>query len=209
MAGRQARVPLIIGNTSAEIGGGFVNSSSSKEELFSLFGELSDEVMAAYDPDGNKDLAEVLTKFNTDWVWGEPARFTASVFVSNDQPAYVYHFGYVPSSNQQWARYGAGHGSEVPYVFGTLDGGRNGQPSPESQNLAKTLNTYWANFAKKQNPNGEGLPEWPLYDIHNGGILDIQPDGILIGTPDPRKARLDVIDKARAMRTQIQTRGGI
>jgi para-nitrobenzyl esterase len=39
-SGRQARVPLIIGNTSAEIGGGFVNSSSSKEDLFSLFGKL-------------------------------------------------------------------------------------------------------------------------------------------------------------------------
>jgi para-nitrobenzyl esterase len=52
-AGRQADVPLIIGNTSAEVGGSFVNNSSSKEELFSLFGELEDEAKAAYDPDGN------------------------------------------------------------------------------------------------------------------------------------------------------------
>src|SRR5699024_1088977 len=46
-AGRQADVPLIIGNTSAEIGGSFVNNSSSKEELFSLFGQLEDEAKVA------------------------------------------------------------------------------------------------------------------------------------------------------------------
>jgi para-nitrobenzyl esterase len=208
-AGRQARIPLIIGNTSAEIGGGFVNSSGSKEELFSLFGELSDEANAAYDPDGNKDFAEVLTRFNTDWAWGEPARFTVRAFVANEQPAYIYHFGYVSASSRVWATHGAGHGSEVAYVFGNLDGGRGGQPSPEDQALAKIMNSYWANFAKTGNPNGEGLPEWPPYATHKDEILDIQSDGTLIGKPDPRKARLDVIEKAGALRTQIQTRGGI
>ncbi|MEI6048180.1 MAG: carboxylesterase family protein [Bacteroidota bacterium] len=54
--GTQARVTLMIGNNSAEIGGPFVNASSSKEELFSLFGELKDEAKAAYDPDGTKEF---------------------------------------------------------------------------------------------------------------------------------------------------------
>ncbi len=65
-AGRQARVPLNIGNCSAEIGGAFVNNSSSKEALFSLFGELEADAKAAFDPDGSKEFAEVITKFNTD-----------------------------------------------------------------------------------------------------------------------------------------------
>ena len=45
--GRQAHIPLMIGNNSAEIGGNFVNQSKSKEELFALFGELKDEAIAA------------------------------------------------------------------------------------------------------------------------------------------------------------------
>ena len=57
-AGRQARVPLMIGNNSAEIGGPFVNSSTSKEELFSMFGELKEEAKAAYDPDGTKGFSQ-------------------------------------------------------------------------------------------------------------------------------------------------------
>src|SRR6185295_7112404 len=50
-AGNQARVPLIIGNCSAEIGGAFVSTSTSKNALFALFGELEAEAKAAFDPE--------------------------------------------------------------------------------------------------------------------------------------------------------------
>ncbi|RYZ57501.1 MAG: carboxylesterase, partial [Chitinophagaceae bacterium] len=116
-AGRQARVPLIIGNSSAEIGGAFVSTASSKEALFASFGDLEAESKAAFDPQGDKAFAEVLTKFNTDWVWGEPARMTARAFVAKRAPAYMFQFGYVPAANRQRSPYGAGHGSEVSFVF--------------------------------------------------------------------------------------------
>jgi len=107
------------------------------------------------------------------------------------------------------ARYGAGHGSEVSYVFGNLTG-RDGAPvDPKDKEVAKMMNTYWANFAKTGNPNGDGLPEWPVYNIQNEEILDIQSDGKSVGKPDPRKARLDVIEKAGTLRNHIQSRGGI
>jgi len=207
-AGRQALVPLIIGNCSAEIGGGFVNSSNSKEELFSLFGELEGEAKAAYDPDGDKEFAEVITKFNTDWVWGEPARMTARTFLANGEPAYIYHFGYVPAQMRERLRYGAGHGSEVAYVFNTLNARWGAsEVTPEDEKLAQIMNAYWTNFAKTGDPNGEGLPVWPLYDTQKEEILDIALDGIPSGKADPRKARLDVIDKAFKWRYRLQSRG--
>jgi para-nitrobenzyl esterase len=207
-AGRQANVPLIIGNCSAEIGGSFVNTSSSKEELFSLFGELECEAKAAYDPDGKKEFAEVITKFNTDWVWGEPARMTARAFVAKGQPVYIYHFGYVPAPMRERSPYGAGHGSEVSYVFNTLNARWGAtEVTPEEIKLAQMMNTYWANFAKTGNPNGEGLPIWPLYNTQKEEILDIESDGKPIGKPDPRKARLDVIEKAFKLKDRLQSRG--
>lgn len=206
-AGRQARVPLIIGNCSAEIGGGFVNASSSKEELFSRFGELEGEAKAAYDPDGNKEFAEVVTRFNTDKVWAEPGRFTARAFVAKGEPAYIYLFSYVPAPLKERMRYGAAHGSEVPFVFDNLGARAGSTPAPEDEAVAKMMNAYWVNFAKTGDPNGKGLPKWPVYSPKKNEILDIQTDGKPMGKPDPRKARLDVIEKAVNMGDKLQPNG--
>ena len=207
-AGRQANVPLIIGNCSAEIGGGFVNNSNSKEELFNLFGNLKEEAKAAFDPENNKEFAEVITRFNTDWAWGEPARMVARKFIDVNAPVYLFHFDYVPPAMRERARFGAGHGSEVGYVFNSLNERRGGlEPSAEEKELARIMNSYWVNFSKTGNPNDESLPNWPLYNTQNEEILDIEPTGIPVGKSDPRKSRLDVIEKASSLRDKLQTRG--
>lgn len=212
-AGNQTSVPLIIGNTSAEIGGGFVNSSSTKEELFALFGELDDEAKAAYDPDNTKEFTEVQTRFNTDWVWGEPARFTANSFATIGEPAYVFLFSYVPAHMNERMKYGPGHGTDIAYTFNKLGIGGFGPPPPpstdEDKEVSRIMNAYWVNFAKTGNPNGNDLPKWPIYKAKKGQILDVQPDGNAVGKPDPRKTRLNVIEKAFKFREKIQTQGGI
>lgn len=209
IVGSQTKVPLIIGSCSGEIGGAFISLSDSKEALFSQFGELKDEAKTVYDPDGNKEFNEVITKFNTDWVWAEPGRFAARAFIANGESAFVYRFGFVPASMNEWMKYGAGHGSEIGYVFNKLNA-RWGNPktTPEEEQLAKIINTYWANFAKTGNPNGEGLASWPLYNSKSEEILLIGSDGLQIAITDPSKARLDLIEKAMKFRSQVQSRGG-
>ena len=206
-AGKQARVPLMIGNNSAEIGGPFVNASKSKEELFSLFGKLADEAKAAYDPDGNKEFAEVQTRFNTDKVWAEPARFTASMFAAKGYPAYIFLFSYVPAGMKERMRFGPGHGTDISYAFDNLRAPNGSTVAPEDKEVARMMNAYWVNFARTGNPNGIGLPKWPVYTPQRNEILDIQSDGKPVGKPDPRKARLDVIEKAVNMGDKLQPNG--
>lgn len=206
-AGRQANVLLMIGNNSAEIGGGFVNNSKSKDELFTLFGKLSDEAKTAYDPDGNKEFAEVQTRFNTDKVWAEPARFVASSYAAIGVPAYVFLFSYVPATMKERMKYGPGHGTDISYVFDNLGDRPGSTPAPEDKEVAKIMNSYWVNFAKTGNPNGMGLPNWPVYNPKTNEILDVQSDGKPVGKPDPRKARLDVIEKAVNMGDKLQPNG--
>jgi para-nitrobenzyl esterase len=193
-AGRQVRVPLIIGSNSADFVG-FI-SADTKVGLFSQFGERKAEAMAAYDPNGATELGTLLVMAGADRVQAEPARFTASAFVTKGAPAYVYRFSCVPASMQERWRNGVPHPAEIPYVFDTVGAGRGAAPTPQDQAVARTINTYWANFAKTGEPNGPGLPRWPRHDPGKNEILEFRPDGLPVAALDPRKARLDVTELA-------------
>lgn len=194
--GRAPRIPVIIGSNSAEVSGGFVNANS-KEALLNLFGAMKSDAGSVYDADGNTELPKMLTMVNTDKVWAEPARFTARAITASGASAYIYLFSYVSPSMQQRMRYGAAHASEIPYVFDNLRTPPNGAAiDPKDQAVAKMMNTYWANFAKTGNPNGSGLPNWPGFTNRKNELLEIQSDGTAKGKLDPKKARIDLIEKA-------------
>jgi len=172
-------------------------NAGSKEELLSLFGNIKDEASAVYDPTGNTELAEMLTMVNTDKVWAEPARFTASAFVEKGIPAYIYLFSYVPTSMQERLKYGAPHASEIAYVFNNLNARRGIDTiTTEDRKIANMMNTYWANFAKTGNPNGQDLPTWPVYSSQKNELIEFKSDGAANSISDPKKARMDVIEKA-------------
>src|SRR5690606_40702867 len=94
-----------------------------------------------------------------------------------------------------------GHGSEVSFVCNTLHArwGAQGEATAEEEELARIMNTCWANFAKTGDPNGNGLPDWPEYDNQKEEILDVSLDGQVDSKPDPRKARFDVDRKSRRL----------
>ncbi len=194
-AGRQPRVPLMLGSNSADTAGNRVRART-KDELFARYGQWSGEAKAAYDPDATTDLATLVQRANDDFGQAEPARFAADAFAAQGSPAYLYRFSYVQTSMREQLRAGTPHGGEIAYVFGTLSAGRGGAPTPEDLSVSRLAQSYWVNFAKTGDPNGPGLPTWPRHVADDGQIFEFRPNGSASAGPDSRKARLDVTRKA-------------
>ncbi len=194
-AGRQPNVPLLVGSNSADTAGNRIRATT-KDELFARFGESSAQARAAYDPDGTADLATLVARANDDFGQAEPARFAANAFAANGSPVYRYRFSYVQAAMREQMRAGAPHGGEIAYVFGTLTARPGSTLTPEDQGVSRLAQTYWVNFARAGDPNGEGLPTWPRHDPKKDVIFEFRADGTAGAGPDPRKARLDVTQRA-------------
>jgi para-nitrobenzyl esterase len=58
---------------------------------------------------------------------------------------------------------GAVHSAEIEYALGNLPGNRVYDWQPEDYMVSTVMQNYFLNFIKNKNPNGLGLPYWPLY----------------------------------------------
>ncbi|MEM7367859.1 MAG: carboxylesterase family protein [Bacteroidota bacterium] len=92
--------------------------------------------------------------------------------------SYVYEFQFVPTDKPDFPNYGAFHSAEVPFALHTLD--HWNRPWQERDRKMETLmSTYWVNFAKSGNPNGDQLPTWEAYDAEIGNILLLNDTSIM------------------------------
>lgn len=190
-AGRGAKIPVMAGANSADIG---FPRGRTMEALFAPFGADSAKAKAAYDPDGTGKVMEVGVAMAADQMMVEPARYTVRSLVQAGQKAYEFRFSYVAESmRNQWKR-GAPHATEIPFVFDTVTARYGKDLTPADQAIARAANTYWVNFAKTGNPNGAGLPEWPAYKPDSDQLMDFAIGGPA-AKPDPLKTRLDLIER--------------
>jgi para-nitrobenzyl esterase len=108
-------------------------------------------------------------------------------------PVYGYHFSYT-------SRYTpiASHVTEIPFVFGTLTPqqviGSTTPPAEQDRALARTMMSYWVNFAAHGDPNGSALPPWPAYDETD--VVQILGTTIE-ARPNPQAARFRFLDSFR------------
>lgn len=192
-AGTQARVPLMIGATSGDLG---LLQAGTKDALFAQFGAQADTLRRAYDPDGTRSLAALVAEIGGDQTMVEPARHTASLFSRRGIPAWHFRFSYVADSVRDRFPAGAPHASDVPFVMGTVRTRYQAATTPRDADMARAMNGYWANFAKTGDPNGKGLPRWPRYDAKADQVMDFSPEGRAEMKPEPRRARLDALAAA-------------
>lgn len=189
-AGKQARVPLIVGATSddAPIGA----RPGDKDALFAAFGAHQSEARAAYDPNGTLDADIVRRAMARDRAFLEPSRFIASAVQRTGQPVWFYRFSYVAQSLLPSP--GARHASDVPYMFGTVAARYGDKLAPLDVQASDAFHAYVENFARTGNPNGGGQANWKPFRAGDVELMDLAADGQARMTRDPFAARLDVTE---------------
>ncbi len=208
-AGRQAPVPLLAGWNADEVRGGVVlGKQKPTAETFAAqqrkrFGESAETLLKAYPASTDAEALESAAELAGDlfigystWKWLEVHLLTsrAPVFrYSFDRKIPVPPDAKVNGVPATAADIGARHAGEIEYVFGALDSVPKVTWQTADHKLSETMMSYWANFARKGNPNGRGLPRWPRYD-RAGGYQVLHLDSVTTSTPDTRRARYEALD---------------
>jgi para-nitrobenzyl esterase len=166
---QQNDVPLLIGSN-AEEARAMIDVSHETAALFDSdmehsVGQLPPPLLAAYPHATDEDAKQARLGLERDlrfgwdmWAW---ARLQAA---TGQNSVYYYSFRQQPPfpAGSIYAGWGASHFAELWYVFDHLDQ----EPwrwTTADRKVAEEISSYWVNFAKSGNPNGQDLPEWPAF----------------------------------------------
>jgi para-nitrobenzyl esterase len=204
--GRQNDVDVLVGSNKDE--GTFFQRQGPPAAQFvtqvkDRWGDLADSFLKLY-PAGSDDETNTssLNMQRDEMTWH--ARLWAAATAKRGKKAYVYYFTHVPPSAPGQPSRGATHTAELAYVFSNLIPANREWPEVDKR-LADQMSTYWANFARTGDPNGSGLPAWPVYkDKGANGRAMILGDKVEAETA-PDTARLALFDAlySRQMTTAV------
>ena len=174
--GRQNPVPVIVGSNADE-GTTFVPAQvpSTIDEFryfaASQYGDLASQFLEAYPVADDSEVRDAFIASVGDAWFTWQMRMWARLTATGEAKAWLYHFTRVPPIAES-ETYGSYHGAEIVYVIGNFHLA-SFTPQPEDERLAETMSSYWVNFAKTGDPNGEGLPVWPNYNFHTKRYLEL------------------------------------
>jgi para-nitrobenzyl esterase len=208
-SGSQNKIPVMVGGLAHESHGlqhtsPEINGQQLDGYLQATFGRAAGQVADAYADLAAVSPLDARKQIATDNGFLLSARMWGRLVIERGDDAYVYLFSreppvfrlYVPAMPDLYGdggqrRFGAYHSGELAYVFDNLDVVGLGWDE-DDHGLSELMADYWVSFARNGNPNGDGLPRWPVYDPATDvvQILDAQ----VRSEVHPKKAELDMLE---------------
>ena len=191
-AGDLRPVPVLLGTNSRE-GSLFykqlnLDTPASYEFLVRrLFVRNAEKILDQFPAQSEAEVPDAAINLFTVARFTAPARRTARILVENGYPVWLYEFD---RSNRYTEKMhlGATHGSEIPYVFGTLP---QEFADEDDRALSVLMNQAWSGFAS----SGDLSAEWPAYTLSG-------QDFMAFGVPSKpgkalRQKECDLLDSVR------------
>ena len=164
--GKYHDTPVLIGSNSDE-GALFVHDRMTpadfEQQVRRHFGPDAQTMLRLYPHATADETFKSAKDLFRESVFAWPTWAWATLHARHSQhPTYVYYFDHhIPGSPD-----GSNHATEIGYIFDKLDGWGGGS-RPQDRALADLMSAYWVNFATTGNPNGPGLPVWPVFTEKN------------------------------------------
>ncbi|MDB5063152.1 MAG: esterase [Mucilaginibacter sp.] len=193
-ASKENQVPLLTGwNEDDAFVGKLKNAVEYKADIQKKYGNKATEFLKLYPAGTDAEAETSQIRISRDMTFGVQNYSWANVqSAKNKAKVYLYRFTRRMPATEAFKKYGAFHTGEVGYVFNNLKF-LNRLFEPVDQQLADTMSSYWVNFAKNGNPNGNGLPQWPAYNITGSKVMLLGEKPTAVSLPD--RAALDFMVK--------------
>lgn len=159
-----------------------------------LYGEFAARILALYQSATDEQARQSWRRLQTEegfaWQSITWARLNRE---SSTKRTYLYVFTHVPPF-LPYTKIGVAHGAELSYVFGfppasTFFSLENPLQAYRDIHLRNVIQTYWTNFAKTGDPNGNYIPKWPLFDSQEN-VLDMGDRMNTVALPSRREYEL-------------------
>jgi para-nitrobenzyl esterase len=206
--GKQAKVPLLAGWNADE---GKINvllnpnkptARSFAEQARARFGNAAPEFLKAYPAENDAQaVASAEALAGDDFIAYSTWKWLNEQVETGAAPVFAYVFAQTPPSKPDpkigglpLSAFGARHSGEIEYVFETLEW-RDAPWTEQDFKLSNDIATYWTNFIKKGNPNGDDLPKWPQYSSSDGYAVMTLAAGETKAAPEQHRARYEFLEK--------------
>lgn len=208
-AGKIARVPLLIGWNTGEgnwkgiLGNREPTVDNYIQSVKKIYGRDADQILKIYTVHSDADVQSVASALSNDrsvystWKWADQhAKTNSQVYryiFGQPRPGLRSAINQVPasaeinstSSKKPEEIGGAVHSAEIEYALGNLPTNRVYDWQPDDFMVSIIMQNYFLNFIKTKNPNGPGLPYWPLYQSWQSDPVQY------IGTDTHREADIE------------------
>ena len=128
----------------------------------------TDKIMNLYSARINENAFDSLNEIMSVYWFIYPHHVWSNMAMNNNEDVYRYQF------TKDNGFHGNYHAGELVYAYGNIDRERNQFAYNDSdRELSKKMVSYWVNFVKSGNPNGDNLPTWNKYNPTNNNVLEL------------------------------------